>query len=506
MYRRIPRKRTKTDATPLEHNLTNSLDDNLMIFKDIFKDDETIVFRDFGNQNNKSVRCTIILADGMVKPDIISENIVSPITKAENIEYGDSLLLQLKGFIIASTSVIKTKDIDAMIEAVISGDTLLLVEGEAEALIIASKGWEKRAIEEPQSEKVLRGPREGFTESIMTNISMIRRKIQNSNLKFKFKILGKQTKTKASICYIEGIANEQILKEVYKRLDDIDIDGLLDTGYIQELIRDSRFSPFRTIGTTERPDVVAGKILEGRIAIILDGTPVVLTIPFLFMEFFQAPDDYYNNFYFTSISRLIRIIAFVLTISVPAIYLALITFHQEMIPTDLLLSVSAARQGTPFPSVIEALGLLLIFEILRETGTRMPSYIGQALSIVGALVLGQAAVEARFVSAPMVIIVGLSGITGLITPKVKGAVIIIRLFLLILASFIGLYGILFGITIVLIHILNIRSFGVMYMGKIGESDAKENMDTAVRMPWWYMTYRPWFANRDNRKRQSKGGS
>lgn len=487
-----------------EQGVTNSLENNIGIFKNIFKDDETLIYRNFQNQNCSSLRGCLIFIEGMINEEIVNENIISPIVSNRIIGETSDKLDALKNNVILSSKITKSSDINKLIEGVINGDTILFIDGENGGLILSSKGAETRAIEEPEAEKVLRGPREGFTESIITNLSMIRRKLRVPDLKFKFKTLGVRTKTRACICYIEGIANEKMLNELEKRLEKIDIDGLLDTGYIQELIRDNPLSPFRTIGTTERPDVIAGKMLEGRIALILDGTPIALTLPYIFIEYFQAPDDYYNNFYFTSISRLIRIISFILTTSVPGLYLALITFHQEVIPTNLLLSISAARQAIPFPSVIEALGLLLIFEILRETGTRMPTYIGQALSIVGALVLGTAAVDARFVSAPMVIIIALAGITGLMTPKIKGAVILMRVGFLLAGSFMGLYGIVFASSAVFIHLFNIRSFGAGYMNEFNTLKLEEIKDMSVRVPWWLMKYRPRFAHPNNKRRQSDG--
>ncbi|MCX7773968.1 MAG: spore germination protein, partial [Clostridia bacterium] len=244
-----------------------------------------------------------------------------------------------------------------------------------------------------------------------------------------------------------------------------------------------------TIGFTERPDVVAAKLLEGRIAVMVDGSPVVLTLPFLFHEYLQSSEDYYNSFYFTSINRLLRIIGLIITVSAPAVYVAILTYHQEIIPTPLLLSISAARQGIPFPTIIEVLLMLLFFEIMRETGIRMPTAIGQALSIVGALVLGQASVEAKFFSAPVVIVVALTGITGLILPKMKGAIITIRILLLIVSSFIGLYGYVFGITCVLLLLCSMRSFGVPYLMDLTSLNPEDMKDTAIRAPIWFMKSR-----------------
>ncbi len=494
----------ENNSESITSNLSTSMNENVGKIKMIFNNDETIIFRYFESQHTDNVKCYIIFADGMVDTDIINKSVIYPIVNNNFTVPLTSIIDIIKNQVIISNDVSVSMDVNELVQSIINGNTVLLLEGSDKALSINTKGWKSRSIEEPQGEKVIRGPREGFTEDIMVNLSMVRRKIKNPDLKFKFKTFGERSKTKGCLCYIEGIVNKKILDEINRRLEQINIDGVLDTGYIQELIRDAPFTPFRTIGTTERPDVVAGKILEGRVAFILDGSPIALTMPFVFIEYFQASEDYYNNFYYASISRIIRIISFILTVNVPALYLALITFHQEIIPTELLVSISAARQGMPLPSVVEALSLILVFEILRETGARVPSYIGQALSIVGALVLGQAAVQARFVSAPMVIIIGLSGITGLMTQKIKGAVIIIRIVLLLSASIIGIYGVTFGVMGIIAHLFSIRSFGVMYMSGIGTINPQDIKDTLIRSPLWFMKYRPRFASIKNQVRQKDG--
>jgi spore germination protein KA len=337
----------------------------------------------------------------------------------------------------------------------------------------------------------------------MVNLTLIRRKLETPNLKFKFMTIGVQSHTKVCVCYLDGIANQKILNELYNRLNSIEIDGILDSGYLQEMIKDSQFSPLRTIGNTERPDTVAAKLMEGRIAIIVDGTPEVLTVPYLFVEYFQASDDYYINFYFSSITRLLRILAFVLTTTSPAFYLALMVYHQEMIPTPLILSISSARQGVPFPSIVELLLLLIVFELLRDAGTRVPTNIGQALSIVGALVLGQASVEAKIVSAPVVIVVAISAITNLVLPRIVGTTIILRLVLLLLSSILGLYGLIFGMDGFMHHLCELLSFGVPYMLHLTSFELEDLQDTIIRSPWQYIKLRPKLITENNRLRQSR---
>lgn len=485
--------------------LTKSLTENIGLFKDIFSDDDTLSVRHMENQQNTSIKCGILFIDGMIDVAVVNSNIIQPVVQNSTLKSTGDILANIQNQVLVSNIVQKTSDMQSLVKAILIGDTILFAEGSSEALIISSKGVKSRAIEEPEAEKVIRGPREGFTEPLMINLSLIRSKLITPDLKFKFRVVGSKSETKICICYLDNIVNHKILKELYKRLDCIDIDGVLGSGSIAELIKDASFSPLKTVGSTERPDVVAGKLLEGRIAIIMDGTPVALTLPHIFVEYFQANEDYYINYYFSTISRLLRIIGFILTVSVPAVYVALMTFHQEMIPTPLLISISAARQGVPFPTIVETLLLLIVFEILRETGTRMPTNIGQALSIVGALVLGQASVEAKIVSAPIVIVVAISGITSLIIPRIQGTALVLRVIFLLLTALLGFYGLIFGITGFLLHLCQIRSFGVPYMLYLTSLDPGDLKDTVVRAPLWYMNSRPKLIAGNNKLRQGGGG-
>lgn len=507
----LPDKKTEKaakadDAGDVATNsLNKSLEENIKIFKKLFKDDDTLVVRRFENETNNDFKFCILFTNGMISSTAINDNIIKPILLSTSIDSKKNILDAIMYHVLFSNSVEKISEVNKVIESIVSGDTILFAEGSSEALTIDSKGWQTRAIEEPDGEKVIRGPREGFTESLIMNISMVRRKLATNKLKFKFRTIGVQSQTKICLCYIEGIANDQILKEINKRLDAINIDGIMASGMIAELISDSLISPFKSVGSTERPDIISAKMLEGRIAIIVDGTPVVLTVPHIFIEYFQANEDYYINYYFSSINRVLRILCFILTVSLPAVYIALTTFHQEMVPTPLIRSISASRQGVPFPTVVEVMVLLITFEILREAGTRMPTAIGQALSIVGALVLGQSAVEARFVSAPVVIIVALTAISGLALQKISGALMILRVIFLIFSSIIGLYGYIFGILGLLIHLFSLRSFGVPYMLTLMNFDPQDIKDTVVRAPLIYMKYRPKFIAPNNRVRNRSGG-
>lgn len=473
-------------------NLNVSLDNNIKLFKDIFQNDETLMIREFQNKRLKTAQCCIIYIDGMVNTEIINENIIQPVLSSDlskDIE-SDNLLEEFMKKVIVSNNVTLEIEINKIVSSITSGNTLFLLEGYDKALVINTKGWQTRPISEPESTRVVRGPREGFTESIMINISMVRRKINNPDLKFKFKEIGERTHTKTCICYIEGLALEGILSELEQRLDRIEIDGIIDSGYIQELIKDAPYSPFETVGSSERPDAIAAKLLEGRIALFVDGSPFVLTVPFLIVENFQSNEDYYNNYIFASMNRLIRGLTAVTTVIIPAIFLAIVTYHQEMLPTPLLLSLSASRQGVPFPTSISLFLMLFIFDILREVGTRMPAPIGQAVNIVGTLVLGQAAVDARLVSAPVVIVTALTGMTTLINMNFIGATIIWRYLLLLGASVLGIYGFFMVLLVLYMFLMSIRSFGVPYMMNVTRAKNHDGQDAWIRAPWWTMTARP----------------
>ncbi len=479
-------------ASPQTKNLTASLEENISLFKNIFKDDQTLITREFQNKSVKEAKCCIIYISGMVNTEVVNENIIQPVLRnnlAEDIDVNNLLEALMKKVIVSNSVKIET-DINKMVSSIISGDTLFILEGYDKGLIIGSVGWEKRSISEPESSKVVRGPREGFTESMAVNLSLIRRKIQNPDLKFKFRVLGERTHTSICICYVDGLALKEVLNELEQRLNKIKIDGILDSGYIQELIKDAPYSPFETVGAFERPDVVASKLLEGRVALIVDGSPFVLTVPFLAVENFQASEDYYNNYIFANINRLIRGFTAVTSTTIPAIFLALVTYHQEMLPTPLLISISSSRQGVPFPTSLSLFIMLFIFDILREVGTRMPGPVGQAVNIVGTLVLGQAAVQAKLVSAPVIIITALTGITTLLNMNIIGSTIVFRTFYLMGASFLGIYGLLMCIIIMYLHMMSIRSFGVPYMMNSTRVKNHDGQDAWIRAPWWNMTLRP----------------
>lgn len=455
--------------------ISKNLDENIKYLKDVFKNDSTFIVRPL--ETKRGQRCCAFFCDGMVATPVVNDSVIKPITLwDEKIEIG-SELADLKTKILHANDIKIGKTMDDIFGGVLYGDTVVLTEGADMALVINTKGFTIRSISEPGSEKIVTGPKEGFTEGVMQCTTLIRRRLRTEKLKFTFMPLGTVSKTTCCVCYIDGIADENVVNELKKRLKSVDIDGILNSNYIEEMITDRKGAPMDLVGKTERPDVVVARLLEGRVALIVDGTPVVLTMPYIFMEQFQSPEDYYANPFFSSFSRLIRIMGFFVAISALPVYMSLITYHPEMLPSPLLFSISAARDNVPLPTVLEAFALLISFDILREAGKRTPDVIGQTMSIVGALILGQAAVEARFVSAPMIIVVAVSGITGLMLPNMRALITFTRLTLMILASFMGLYGYIFGLLWLFAYIASTDSFGVPIIGKISGEDS------FIRVSW-----------------------
>jgi len=470
-----------------------------------FAGDDSIVYRAFLTAGPHPRECFLVYPEGMTDNAFVSEYVIKPLSR----EYlpprlrGEELAAFLTEQVLPVNAVEERTVVSEAVDQILTGDAALFVDGCASAFIIPSKKLTIRPPMEPQSESVVRGPREGFSESLAVNITLLRRRVRSSQLKFSYLTLGRQTHTKVAISYIEGIASPAIVEEVRKRISAIDIDSIIDSGYIEELIQDAPLLPIKTIGHTERPDIVAARILEGRVAVLVDGSPVALTMPFLFVETLQANEDYFKHYALASLDRLIRYICLFLSTSTPAIYLALVAYHPILIPTRLAVSIAASRQGVPFPAVVEVFVMGLLFEIMREGGVRLPGPIGQALSIVGAIVLGDAAVQAQIVSTPMIIVVAITAISGFAVPRLYGVMIILRILFSLLSAVMGLYGYFCGVILVTVYFMSIRSFGVPYMVNFTAFDLQNIKDTAVRSPWWVMRLRPKLIARRNPQRYRK---
>ncbi len=480
-------------------SLTGDFGTDFEMLRELFRLDGTFRFREV--RAGAGMRCALLYLDGMVNNELIYNAVIRPLLLSEPAK-GDPAQWLLETALYAGDVKVGAKVRD-LLRALLYGDSVLLVEGAATALLINTKGFRTRGISEPENEAVQKGPREGFDEVAMLNLSQLRRRLQTPDLAVEVLRVGRRTDTMVFVCYLASLARPRLVREVRRRLEEISIDGILDANYIAELTRDHAFSLFETTGSSERPDVIASKLLEGRVALIVDGTPVVLTVPYLFCENFQSDEDYYQSFWVSSVGRLLRYVSFFLTVSVPALYLALLTHHTRLLPTFLLLSAAQSRAGVPFSSLTECLALIVILELLGETGARMPQQLGHTLSIVGGLVVGQAAVEARLVSAPMLIVVALSGIAGLMVPRLRGAVLYARVGMVLLAAVLGLPGCFLGLTVIAVRLMGLSSYGVPYLSPLEHPDLQGLKDTAWRLPWRFMRTRPAFSRNSVRQRGGK---
>lgn len=463
-----------------------------------------IVVRELVIGHETELRATIVYISGLADRTVINENIIVPLMDNSNLREIDKSVNRLKSEILTVGSVVVAKSIHRIVSGILSGHTVLFIDGSREALLIDTTGSVHRDISSPTSEPSVRGSQEAFIEDLASNLVLLRKKIQNQNFTVETMVLGKQTRTKVSVVYLKNIVNPDLLDEVRYRLGKISVDAILESGYIEQFIEDAPFSPFSTIGNTEKPDVVAAKILEGRAAIIVDGTPFVLTIPKLMIENFQSAEDYYSRPYYASFIRMLRLAAFFISISSPAVYVALTTFHQELIPTPLLITMAASREGKPLPAVVEVLVMGVVYEILREAGVRLPRPVGSAISIVGALVVGQAAVEAGLITAPMVIVTAVTAIATFVVNPLTDAAVLLRFFLIFTSSILGGFGIVGGLLVVIVHLCSLRSFGTPYFSPFAPVDFKGLKDSIIRMPLWTLLTRPASITWDETNRQKAG--
>lgn len=379
-----------------------------------------------------------------------------------------------------------------VVEELLNGSTVVHVEGMEEAFVFCTRNIEKRSIDQPETEQVIRGPREGFIENLMTNISLVRYRLQTPDLRIKINKLGKYTRTCIAVCYIRGIVNPALVEEVERRLSLIEVDGIIDSGYLEQFIEDNHYSPFPQLQITERPDKAVANLLEGRVIILVDGSPLALIAPTVFSQFYQTSEDYAERFLLVSFIRLARLLALLFALAFPALYVAVISFNPELIPTEFAVAVAGGRAGVPFPTVVEVLIMEVSMEVLREATIRLPQQVGGALSIVGVLVVGQAAVAAGFVSPITVVIIALTTIGSFATPAYNAALALrlLRFPIIIIAGTFGLYGVMVGLIVINNHLLSLKSFGVPYLSPIVPGNFEGMKDTVFRAPLWWMKRRP----------------
>lgn len=483
---------------------SKNLEENAGRLKERLKDCDDIVYKEFRVGKEQDMKFLLVYTDGMSSRDLLSDAVLNALmvhareVPPDATEPGEKLYNLVRYGGLPASELADKDNLEDAILAILIGDAVLFIDTTEKCIIIGAKGWPMRGVSEPNTESLIRGPRDGFTETFRINTALVRRRIRDHKLKLKQLRVGKRSFTDVGVMYMEDIVSPELVEEVLRRIDTIDIDAIIESGYIEQLIEDNYMSPFPQINVTERPDEVAASLYEGRVAILVDNSPFALIVPTTLNSLFQSPEDYYDRWYVATILRVIRYVASILSLVLPASYIAVTAFHPGILPAKLVLSIAAARQGIPFPSIIEAFLMEVTFELLREAGLRLPVPIGSAIGIVGGIVIGSAAVEAGIVSPIMVIIVAITAISSFSIPNYSLSVgfRMLRFSLMVLAGVLGLYGIMLGVLLILSHLVKLKSFGIPYMSPYVSFAGSDFKDSIIRVPTFLMGKRPIVLARD----------
>ncbi len=429
--------------------LSDSINENLTNIKNILTSKDIV----FLNSNKNGLNYSLIFVRDLVDKESLGELVLRPLKQAKK----DMSINELSNLFLSPEKK-QVYTVSEIIDEILIGNAVLICDNMNFGFSFGLIKFEKRAITEPPTSAVIKGPREGFVESLPVNISMMRRRIKSSDLQIEDFKVGKYSKTTLAICYVKGIADDSLVKEVKQKLNEIDIDAVLDSSYISKFIGEHKTSIYKQVGNTEKPDILTAKIMEGRVAIFVDGSPIALTVPYLLIEDFQSPSDYYNSSYSSTLARAIRLISVLISILLPAFFVTAELFHLQLIPLSFLLTIVNSIKGIPLSPSFEMFFTLLIFEILNEASVRMPKYVGMVVSIVGGLVLGETAVTAGIISAPTLMIVALSGICLYTVPELEQTFSLIRFLFLIIGGSIGGYGLILSLVGIMIYTLSFESF------------------------------------------------
>lgn len=437
-------------------------------------DSDDVIFFDFKANGKK---CLTVYVDSITDKRVLGELVIRA---TRGIDANSDLKSFREG--LCNPECKEQDNVSDAVNEVLNGSALLVVDGEKKTLSFDIKKFDQRAVTEPPTSAVVKGPREGFTESIKTNLSLLRRRIKNKDLKIEYLTVGKYSQTTVAVCYVDSICDMKVVKSIKERISRLDIDGIPDSSYVSNQIIEHKTSLFKQVGNTEKPDVLMAKILEGRIGIIVDGSPIAITVPYVFLEDFQSSEDYFKSYYRANTERVLRLISIILAIYLPALFVAAELFHLQLIPLNFLLTIVSSIKGIPLSPSFEMFFTLLIFEILNQASIRMPKYVGMALSIVGAIVLGDTAVRAGIVSTPTIMIMALSGICLYTVPELVDTMSFLRVLLLIIAGSTGGYGILLATSFIVIYLCSLENFNVPFLAPYAPLVANDLKDSI------YMTF------------------
>ncbi|NIK78947.1 spore germination protein KA [Paenibacillus castaneae] len=470
----------KSRVAPIEKNVEAALQNNISYVDQALFHTEDLVSRPI---NYLSEQGCLLYLNSVCDPDKIQEVILKPLLKAQGVNPERDITANL---------VEKHTNLEPVIDLMIRGYAVLFLEGREECYAIQVVFLNNRAVVEPANEKSIQGAHDGFIESMQVNLQLVRKQINSRNLVVRQYTLGKMTKTDASIVYLNDLASPELVKEIERRITSINADNLMNGYLVLEYMEDKSLSPFPQILQTERPDRVAGNLLEGRVALLMEGTPAALIMPVSFFVFYQSPDDYNSRSLAGSFIRLLRLFSFFIAIMLPAYYIAVVSFHYEVIPMELFYQIKGSVEKIPYPPILEALFMELTIELLREAGMRLPAPIGQSIGIVGGLVIGDAVVRVGLVSYPMIIVVALTGIASFVVPshEMSYSVRLLRFPMMIAAALLGFIGIVFSFTFMMVHLCKLESFGTPYFAPAAPMRLKDWKDAVVRFPFWKLNERP----------------
>ena len=472
----------KKGVSPSENtSIKSSIDENVFYIRTRCGNCMDVIIRNMEISGTKSF---FLLCDGMCNGLKAVVNVIDPILNYENYPDDSNVKYELiRDTIIGELDIKELIDLEDAMEYAMSGFLVFFLDGVQKAMAFSLQGFQTRSITDPATEVQERGSREGFVENFKTNITLIRRRLKTPDLRLEVQTLGKTSKTSICICYLSDRIDSELLNNVKARLLKADFDTVLASGYIQPYLDTGRPVLFSAVGVTERPDVFCAKLAEGKVGVLVDGTPFALYVPHVLVENFQSFDDYANRPYYATFIRIIKWVSFVVSAMLPGLYVSMGTFHPELFPEEMMYQILTSEVQTPFPIMLEALIIHFIFEIMREAGLRMPKAVGHAVSIVGAIVIGDAAVTAGLIATPMLIIVALTAISSFVVPSIYEPVALLRLGFIIIGGTLGLYGLVIAFALLVTSMCSVNPYGVPYTAPVLPLTPAAMRDTIIRVGW-----------------------
>lgn len=466
-------------------NLYSSLKENISALKELFANSADLTVREMNLNSSDNKKAAIVTIEGMCSKDTVAISIIEPLLDYKFAQSdSDSMIDEIQKSVLTSSEIVKFNTLEETVMFATSGFALILLDGTKQMLAIGSQGFSFRSVTEPESEVVQRGSREGFTEPLRINMTLIRRRIKSPDLVFETLTVGKNSKTQLMLCYLQKSVSKNLLEKVRDRLNNCNLDTVLASGYLSDYLEDnSSKSIFSGVGISERPDTVCGKLTEGRIAILVDGTPSVIILPHLFVEEFQSVDDYSNRPYYASFIRILKYLSFIIAVFLPGIYTAFAQYHPEYFPTGLLIKTSESISQTPLPVTLEVFLITIVYEIMREAGLRIPKPLGHAVSIVGALVIGESAVSAGIISSSTLMVVATAAICSYVTSPMYPTITVLRFLFITVGGLFGMWGIILATAIVLVNMCSKTSLGVPYMSSLAPFSLQSMRDVFIRSSW-----------------------